>query len=234
MHAISLKDSMTEKKPISSFASGAEDFEPYRSVSKAAVISVLLGAMGVLGLMFPVMLALPMMGAIFGLLSIHTLRQYPNEVTGWIPAVLGSFLGLALSFGGVGLHTYIYLTEVPDGFERITFYELQPQLRSQRIPPEATQLDKQKIFIKGYMHPSGTQGMGEVEKFVLVPDMGTCCFGGQPKLTDMIEVTLQGGLKTRYSRTKKKLAGVFSVDSKLKPVSGLDGVYYQLDASYVR
>ena len=123
---------------------------------------------------------------------------------------------------------------MPDGFERITFYELQPQLRSQRIPPEATQLDKQKIFIKGYMHPSGTQGMGEVEKFVLVPDMGTCCFGGQPKLTDMIEVTLQGGLKTRYSRTKKKLAGVFSVDSKLKPVSGLDGVYYQLDASYVR
>jgi hypothetical protein len=225
---------MTMEKPSSSFQSDAGDFEQYRSVSKAGVISVLLGGMGILGLMFPVMLALPMVGAIFGFQSIRTLCRYPAEMTGWIPAIFGTVLSVIFSGGGVGLHTYIYLTEVPDGFERITFSQLQPQLRSQRIPPDANELDRRKVFIKGYMHPSGTQGLGDVSQFVLVPDMGTCCFGGQPKLTDMVEVTLTDGLSTRYTRYKKKLAGVFSVDSELKPVNGLNGVYYELDASYVR
>ncbi len=64
--------------------------------------------------------------------------------------------------------------------------------------------------------------------------MGTCCFGGQPALTDMIEVTLRDPLRAKFSYQRRKIAGVFSVDKTLKEVSGLTGVYYQLDADYLR
>jgi hypothetical protein len=64
--------------------------------------------------------------------------------------------------------------------------------------------------------------------------MGTCCFGGQPKLTDMIQVTLADPLRIKYSYQRRKLAGVLKVDRRLKPISGLKGVYYQLEADYVK
>jgi hypothetical protein len=64
--------------------------------------------------------------------------------------------------------------------------------------------------------------------------MGTCCFGGQPKLTDMIQVTLQDPLRIRFSLTRRHLGGTFRVDGRFKPISGLRGVYYQLEADYVK
>ena len=229
-----------QKEVIASEAPGGfsdaapEHYQPYRAVSKAAVISAILGLIGVLGLLSPAMLVLPILALLFSLQAFSALRRYPDELTGKFPAAVGLTFGLLLSFGGIGYHTYVYLTEVPDGYQRITFSELQPERIDQVLPPDADKLDKKPVFIKGYMHPSGTQGMGAVNKFILVPDMGTCCFGGQPKLTDMVEVTLGEGLTTTYSRRKKKLAGTFLVDSELKPVSGLEGVYYQLNANYVR
>jgi len=88
------------------------------------------------------------------------------------------------------------------------------------------------VFIKGYVYPDGQQY--NIKRFILIPDMGTCCFGGQPKLTDMVEVTLRDPLRTVFERRKRRLAGTLSVDLRLKPVSGLGGVYYRLDAEYVR
>ena len=122
---------------------------------------------------------------------------------------------------------------MPEGYARISFSDLQPDEERSPVSSKSLELDGQKVFIKGYVHP-GVSGQGDIRRFVLVRDMGTCCFGGQPKLTDMVEVTLDSGLSTRYTRRKKKLAGVFLVDTELKPVSGLQGVYYQLKANYVR
>jgi hypothetical protein len=74
----------------------------------------------------------------------------------------------------------------------------------------------------------------DLRQFILVPDKGTCCFGGNPKLTDMIEVTLQDSLRVNYSFRKRGLAGTLRVDTTTKPVNGLGGVYYQLEADYVQ
>lgn len=219
----------------SSFSSDyQEDFHPYKAVSKAAVISLVLAGIGTLGLLFPAMLVLPVLAFLFALLAWHGLSKYPDELTGRGFAIAGGFLSVALTIGGVVYHSYVYATEVPEGYERVSFARLQPETRAQTLPDDINELHMKKLFIKGYMHPSGTQGMGEVQQFILVPDMGTCCFGGQPKLTDMVQVTLNGELTTRYNRFKKKLAGVFKVDPRKKPVSGLDGVYYQMDADYVK
>ncbi len=208
---------------------------PYRTVSRAAVLSLVFGLLSVAGLLFPVLLVLAAGGLVLGVMALVSIRRYSDELTGVAPAAVGIALGTILLFGGTAMHAYIYATEVPEGYQRISFYQLQPDREHSElpVPPEALQLDGKQIFVKGYVHP-GVSGQGPVKAFVLVPDMGTCCFGGQPKLTDMIEVTMRDPLRIRYTQTKRRLAGTLKVDTALKPVSGLNGVYYQLDADYVK
>ena len=71
------------------------------------------------------------------------------------------------------------------------------------------ELNEQRIFVKGYVHP-GVSETAELRKFILVPDMGTCCFGGQPALSDMIEVSILGDQGIRYTRRKRKEQGPFT------------------------
>ncbi len=211
-----------------------EGFAPYRAVSKAAVVSMILGLISILGFFSPVMLMLAVAGSALGVIGFRTISRYPNELSGKPIAVVGAILGVLVLAGGIARHSYVYATEVPEGHLRISFMELQPEEDNRRMPvPEsALALDGKKVFVKGYIHPASDGA--KITKFILVPDLGTCCFGGQPKLTDMIEVTLEKPLQTSYNMKKRKLAGELKVDMALKPVSGLNGVYYQLKADHLR
>lgn len=211
-----------------------EGFEPYRAISKSAVVSLVLALLSILGLYSAVLLVFALLGAFLGVIGFRNISKYPNELTGKPVALIGAILGVAFFIGGVAKHSYVYATEVPDGHVRISFAELQPDKDNPRMPvPEnALGLDGKKIFVKGYLYPDGQQN--NITRFVLVPDLGTCCFGGQPKLTDMIEVTLEKPLQTSYNMKKRKLAGELTVDMALKPVSGVNGVYYQLKADHLR
>jgi hypothetical protein len=211
-----------------------EGFEPYRAISKSAVASFVLGLLSILGLYAAPLLILAIVAAILGIAGYRSVVRYPNELTGKTLALGGAILGACLFIGGVARHSYVYATEVPDGYLRISFAELQPDKDDFRmpVPPHALELNGKKIFVKGYLYPDGQQY--NIKRFVLVPDLGTCCFGGQPKLTDMIEVTLEEPLQTAYDMRKRKLAGELKVDTSLKPVSGVNGVYYQLKAKHLR
>ncbi len=211
-----------------------EDVQPYRAVSKSAVLSLVIGLLSFAALLFPVLLALPAVGIVVGVVALAKVRRYPNELSGRPAAVLGLLLGGSLLVAGSVLHSVVYATEVPEGFQRISFADLQPvpEAPHMPIPPKALELNGAKVFIKGYVYPDGQQY--NIKRFILIPDMGTCCFGGQPKLTDMVEVTLRDPLRTIFERRKRRLAGTLMVDQRLKPVSGLGGVYYRLDAEYVR
>jgi hypothetical protein len=213
-----------------------DSFDAYRSVSKAALGSLFLMLLGLTSLIFPPLLMLPALGVVLGIIATRNLRRYPEELTGRIPAVLGVVGSCLLLVGGSIMHAYVYMTEVPEGYTRISFDELQPQ-SSGAQPDEAglpLELDGQRIFVKGYVHP-GVSDLGRIKNFILVPDMGTCCFGGQPKLTDMIEVTILGRAGIQYSRRKQRLAGTFHVTNRLKKVAGgLTGGYYSLEADYVK
>ncbi len=213
-----------------------DDLQPYRAISKAAVVSLLLVFASLLALIFPTLLVLPAIGLMLGLLARRNLRRYPREVTGRIPALLGTLGCGLLLVGGAGYHIAIYLTEVPDGYQRISFDELQFEQpnRPTAVPDLPTQLDGKQVFVKGYVHP-GVSDMGQIRRFVLVPDMGTCCFGGQPKLSDMIEVRIVGSSSVRYGTRKRRLAGTFHVRDQVRQVAGgLNGGYYELEADYVK
>ncbi len=214
-----------------------DEFVPYRAISKAAVLSLVFAVLSLLALLFPTLLVLPAIGLIFGFVAHRNLKKYPEELTGRVTALLGTAGCFLLLVGGSAMHTYIYFTEVPEGYTRITYADLQPTetLPGTNIPKLPEQLDGKRIFIKGYVHP-GVASMGRIRKFILVPDMGTCCFGGQPKrLTDMIEVTLVNSKGIRYSTRKRKLGGIFHVHYSLHEVAGgLKGGFYELTADYVK
>ncbi len=212
----------------------SDDIGPYRAVSKAAVFCFVFGFLSLTAFLSAALLLLPALGALAGLVALAKIRRYPNELTGRPVALIGIVLCGITLVGGTGWHCYVYATEVPPDCLRISFADLQPEPGAPpgSFPRSALELDGKKVFIKGYLYPDGQQY--DIKRFVLIPDMGTCCFGGQPALTDMIEVTLQDPLRVDFARRKRKFAGVFSVDGSLKPVSGLGGVIYQLDADYVK
>lgn len=215
----------------------AVDF-PYRAVSRAAIVSVLLGVVALAGLIptFQGLLVLALFGVAAALIGLRATRAYPNEYSGQSLAIAGIAFNFLVFAGGLGEHAYIYATEVPEGFQRVHFSELKQPASAPDFPTHrAVELDGEQIFVKGYIHP--TSGNGQLQRFILIPDLGTCCFGGQPRSCDMIEVTLVGGETVRYSMTQKKLAGKFLVDPRGGNNTEFDmdnPVFYRLRAEYVR
>jgi hypothetical protein len=210
------------------------DDVPYRIVSRAAVLSLILAILGILSFLWIGLAILPAFGVVAALTAIMNIRKYPQELTGLGIARTGLAGSLLILFATSSYHTYTYLTEVPEGYQRVAFSSLTNKPNQPDYPPEdALQLDGKQIFIKGYIHPSSLS-TPQAKKFVLVPDLGTCCFGGQPPITHMIEVTLTGNKTVRSSYKKLKLAGTLKVDTQIKPIKELQGVYYQLKADYLQ
>jgi hypothetical protein len=204
-----------------------------RRVAIIGVILLLPGCIWTVGMIPAPVLILPLIGSILGSLGLSNIRKYPAELTGKTAAGLGTILGVALFIGGIACHALIYSTEVPDGYERLSFDVLKAGAQMPDYPPPTAQeMDGKQVFIKGYIYP-GQQRLG-LKEFVLVPDIGTCCFGGSPKQTHMVEVILKKGLTLDYSMTKRRLAGVLRVNPTLQPVADRPGVYYQLMADYAK
>ena len=218
-------------------ASGADfaDYAQYRALSSLAVVSGVVGLLSILAFADWTLCTLPIVGIITGALALKKIRANPGEYTGELVALAGSVLSMAFLVGGLSWNSYVYATEVPPDHERINYDMLQtdPNTPNQIVPQSAEQLDGKKVFIKGYVYqPSGGQMTG-LKQFVLVRDKGQCCFGGNPKLTDMILVKLNGRLTAEFNMRVIKLAGTFHV-SPAGGMHGLGPVVYQLDADFIR
>lgn len=209
---------------------------PYRAISSTAITSLVFSFLGAIGgFFFWPALGLSLIGLVAGWLSVRQIRRYPEEFEGLRLATIGILANAFVVFGGSGMHIYIYVTEVPEGYTRVQFYELQPDANQQMDRPtqRAFDIDGKSVFLKGYIHPSS--GSGVLKKFILVPDLGTCCFGGQPKSSDMIEVTLLDGQVAKAGLTKKKLAGEFSVNNTGRRVTDFDNnIFYRMKVDIIR
>ncbi len=209
---------------------------PYREISRAAVISVILILPAMLGLIpaFSPMLVFAMLGVALGITGLRTIKRYPGEFSGRAVALCGLAANGLLLVGGVSEHSYIYATEVPEGYNRVAFYDLQQPEPLPDIPTSrAVEIDGEKIFLKGYIHPSS--GSGLLRRFILVPDLGTCCFGGQPRSTDMIEVTLTSGQTVKAGLSKLKLAGKFMLNPNATKAADFDNqIFYQMRVDELR
>ena len=218
-----------------SSADESVDF-PYRALSRPAIASLIFLLLSLPGLLetFAPMLVLAFLGIAAALVGLRSIRRYPNEYSGKELALFSLIACTLVLIGGAGHHAYVYATEVPEGYERGYFWKLQQE---QNVPDSptayATDINGKNVFLKGYIHPSSGSGM--LRQFILVPDLGTCCFGGQPRSSDMIEVTLLGGQTVKGGMKMRKLAGKFLVNDIPREVTDFDNiVFYRLRADIAK
>ena len=210
----------------------SEDF-PYRAISKSAIAALVLFVLSLVGWLAAPVLAFAAVGMFVAFFAIRAIKAYPNEFSGMALAKFALLANAVCFFGGIGYHAYIYVTEVPEGYTRVHFWELQQPDGAVDVPTErAVEVNGGDIFLKGYVHPASGNGM--LRRFIMVPDLGTCCFGGQPKSSDMIDVTLNDGQTLQNNKLKKKLAGRFLVTAPGKKQGFDNGIFYQFRVDKIR
>lgn len=220
---------MSTELTKSTFSSS--EAEIYQSISRAAVASMILGVVGLVAFAFVPLLLLAIVGLLFAFLSLRSFRRFPDELQGRPVAYLGGALCLFTMTLAPTYHVYVYMTEVPDGYTRFSFSLLKSD--DDRPTQAAIDMNGEDVFMTGYIHPSSMDSVLS-KNFVLVPDLGTCCFGGQPPLTHMIEVSVTGDQYARKTYRRQRVAGTLRVNSSLKKIDGLTGVYYQIRADILK
>ena len=205
---------------------------PYRHVSSLAVGSLVCGALSWLGAYFEWFLVLPLLGIGLGLAALTRIDRFPDELTGSTVAKVGIGLSAALGLVCFGWHGYLYFASVPPGYHVITYDRLKPLpgAAPNDPPPSARELEGKRVFVKGYMYP-GRQTIG-IERFTLVPSLTHCQFCmPQIKPTEMVDVKLVHGMKTRFTNRRRGVGGIFHIRS---PDDKEPGLLYQIQADYLK
>jgi hypothetical protein len=215
---------------------GFEEFD-YKPIPPLAPVSLLLGVCALSGLLSPLGALFALFGFVLGLVAIRQIRRAEGGYSGQKIATAGVVLSTMLFVGSVSLHAYWFATEVPEGYQRVSFTTdisrkgFIIEDNQMRVHPDVAELAGKPLFVKGYMYPVG-QVTG-LSTFLLCRDNGDCCFGGQPKLADMIMVKLRDGLTTNHTQHMVAVAGTFRIrnrwnESTLEPAFELEATQVEL------
>ncbi len=207
--------------------------DAYRALSGVAVAAAALAGFAPLAFVDWWLAVVPVIGIVLGSVALRDIARRPHELTGRLLAIAAMTVSALGLVGGLAYQSVVYATELPPGFARLSYAELQPADGdpADAVPDSARALDGRDVLLKGYMYP-GKQQQGIVQ-FLLVRDQGDCCFGGNPKITDRVLVHIADPAGIEFSPRLKKIAGRFHV----RPV-GTDalagGVLYHLENASVR
>ncbi len=220
--------------PLNSAELGQDEFL-YRPMPPLVPVSLAFVCLSLLAGLSDLLLIVPLLGILIAFIGYYQICRSSGELGGGPLALTSLVLMLLMFIGFSALHLHSYATEVPDGFTRINFNSDISQKGfdvsggSLGIHADVAKLADKPIYLKGYMYPyRETHGL---TTFVLCKDSGECCFGGQPKPTDMILVHMKDGKTVDYH--DKMLIGVAGT-LKIEPTfdeSGLRPIY-QLDCQY--
>ena len=171
----------------------SDDFT-YRPVPPLAAATLGAGVLSLIGILVEFALPLAVLGILFGVFAARQIRQSEGDYSGGGITRAGIALCVFCLVGGSVRLAWAIATEVPDGYRRVNFtrdiskkdFVVKDGVRE--FASDVKALDGENVFVKGYMYPTNQyEGLRE---FVLCRDSGECCFGGKPKLTDMIQVRL--------------------------------------------
>ena len=170
---------------------------------------------------------------IWGVVALRQIRARPDELTGRGMAWAGLVLSAVLIPAGPAWVYYQEISPVPAGYKWISYDQLQPDPKviGEVVPHSAVALNDEKVYIKGYVY-AGSETAG-IQKFVLCRDAGTCCFGGNPKITDRIVVSLANPSGMIYTKQPVRVAGTFRLSPRQAP-GGIGLAYYHLDNAELR
>lgn len=216
-----------------------EDFEVnefnYRPVSVVAVVGLVLSLISSAAIFIWLVLPLCLLAAFISTIGLISIRRSRGGYSGTPVALLGMFFGTAFFLGGVGFQVYAYQTEVPEGYQRLSFAadisekEVVEENGVTKPHPDVADLEGKSVFIKGYIYQTGQ--LKDIGSFLLVKDNADCCFGGKPKIWDRLGVVMQDGKKIDYRAGKVAVAGKFRLNPDFKGESELEPIYI-VEADY--
>lgn len=113
-----------------------------------------------------------------------------------------------------------FSVEGPDDAIRISFddFDLLKVLNMEPVPVDAVDhfpdwlknLDGKRVRVRGFMYPTFQET--DIPAFVLARDNQICCFGRNPKIYDLVEVTLAPGVTTGYIQGRPfDVVGIFHI-----------------------
>ena len=186
------------------------------------------------GLMLAELLVVPAIGAGLGFIAMRQIQASHGALSGGRLSLIAMVTQLVMLFAFAAIHAYTFATEVPPGYERVNFtadiskkgFVIEDGLPA--IHPDIKKLSTKKVMIKGYMYP--TKEERGLRSFVLCRDSGQCCFGGQPKATDMILVHMAAGKVANFRQGLVAVAGEFWAEPAVD-ATGLQPIY-QLKCDY--
>ena len=208
----------------------------YRAVSGLAVWCLLLGLASGLTFLGWEMAVVPVAAIVLGWSALVRVRRNPQEMSG--VGIVWTGVGMALGLWVLGYGWLIYQLQhwAPPGYKSITYALLQPAGDDieQKIPDEAIALDRQKVFIRGFMLPGKRH---EMKEFTLSEDQGDCAYcKPMPRRTQLIKVKMKAPLTASYTTRAIGVGGEMTVieDPKDPKRGELGGLVYQIEADYIQ
>jgi len=211
-----------------------KEFE-YKPVPVLAPVSLFLGICSVIAMFSVAGALLCVIGLAVSFAGLWQIRRANGEYGGRVLARVGFVLSGLFLVSGIGWHSYLFATEVPEGYQRVSFSQdisRKGCVVKDGVPDfnsDVAGLDGQHVFVKGYMYQ--TRQTDGLKKFLLLKDNQQCCFGGQPSQNDMIEVEMQGDKTAEYHHlTLVSVGGVFRLKD-IRQAAGQAPVY-KLEATH--
>lgn len=208
----------------------------YRPMPVLAPLTLFFGVCSIAGLITVAGLAVGFVGLLLGEICLWQIRKSEGELSGRTLTRIGVALAALFVVLGGSYHGFVYATEVPDGYERVSFNWLSKKAitfedGSLKLDPEVDAIDGKQVYIKGYMYPTGQ--LNGLTRFLLLKDTGQCCFGGQPKMTDMIVVEFKNGMTVDHREMQLVgVAGTFHAkqvmqSGELTSIYAIDGTHFR-------
>lgn len=237
--------STTAVQPVADHPSPASDALEYRALYSGALLSALFGLVSLFMLAVTDFLevailvgVIPALGIGLSLFSLRKIRTNSDIYTGRPLAFVGLIMSTVLLVGGVGRAAYIHATEVPDGYERISFLTLKPdqkdEVAGRPVPKQIIDLVGKPVFIKGYIRPGSIVPKNGSDEFLLVRDNNQCCFGDlqSVKYFDQMLVRLSPDLSAKAELELARLGGtLICLPQNLG--RGANYPVYALEADYI-
>lgn len=200
----------------------------YRPIPPLVPISAAFVLLSPLAFVWDSMALLPLVGAILAFLALRKIRRSNGDYSGGKLAAICCLVLMTTTVSAASFHAYNFATELPEGYQRVSFpMDISAKglvtVEGQTKPhPDVEKLAGQPVFLKGFMYPTGkTKGL---TSFLLCKDSGDCCFGGQPKQTDMISVQMADGQTADFRAGLVAVAGEFHTGATVD-ATGLNPIY---------
>lgn len=218
-----------QKSVPEQIASNQNNEFDYKPIPLLAPLALGMGILSIFAIWAEIGVVICLLGMIIGFIARRIIRKADGAYSGILIANLGLLLSTVFLISGITTHVHAYMTELPEGHQRVHFSAEISQKQfvekngQREIHPDVKPFIGQKIFIKGYMWNTRVQtGLSE---FFLLKDNGKCCFGGKAKPYDVIHIKLQDGVTVNKSDGLVAVAGILECHPPGKATGKLDIVY---------